>query len=116
MKTIKDYDGTEAIDKVIEISEYITPIIADSDIMGDLENTDVGKLGALALKKYPEECNKIREALGNEPAASALGAAYGMSQLIFEILSDKDIIDFFLSMSKTVNKSTSAAQNTKVEG
>lgn len=116
MKTIKDWDGTEAIEKVIEISEYITPIILDKDIMGDLENTDMGKLGALALKKYPEECANIRTALGNEPATSALGAAYGMSKLIFEILSDKDIIDFFLSMSKTASKSTSAMENTQAEG
>ena len=70
----------------------------------------------MALKRHPEECAKIREALGNEPATSALGAAYGMSQLIVEILTDKDILDFFVSMNKTVSKSTSTTTNGVAEG
>lgn len=116
MKTFKNYTGEEAIDKVMETSQYITPIISDKEIMSDLENKDVGKLGALALKNHPEECAKIREALGNEPAASALGAAYGMSQLIIEILTDKDILDFFASVNKTMSKSSSTTTNGVEEG
>lgn len=116
MKTLKDYSGEEAIDKLMEISKYITPLIADKDIMGDLEQTDVGTLGARALKKYPNECKAIREALGNEPANSVLGEAYGISQILVEIITDKDVIDFFVSMNKTMSKSKSAMVSSTAEG
>lgn len=116
MKTLKDFSGEEAIDKVIEVSPYITPLISDSEIMGDLEHTDIGTLGATALKKHPEECRKLREALGNEPASSALGEAYGISQILIEVIMDKDILDFFASMNKTMESSGSATANGEVEG
>ena len=115
MKTLKDFTGSEAIDKVIEVSPYITPLITDKEIMGELENADIGTIGAIALKNHPEECRKLREALGNEPATSALGEAYGISQILIEVITDKDILDFFTSMSKTLNVSTSATENGKAE-
>lgn len=115
MKTLKDFSGEEAIDILMEISKYITPLIADKDIMGDLENTDVGTIGARAIKKYPNECRAIRTALGNEPASSVLGEAYGISQILIEIITDKDVIDFFVSMNKTMSKSNSATENLTAE-
>ena len=51
MKTLKDYEGNQAIDMVLAVSPYITPLITDKDIMGNLENADIGSLGATALKK-----------------------------------------------------------------
>lgn len=116
MKTLKDFSGNEAIDKVIEVSQYITPLISDSDIMGDLDNMDIGAMGGIAIKKHPEECRKLREALGNEPATSALGEAYGISQILLEVITDKDILDFFTSMNKTLTVSTSVTENGEAEG
>lgn len=115
MKTLKDYEGNQAIDMVLAVSPYITPLITDKDIMGNLENADIGSLGATALKKYPDECKALREALGNEPAESVMGEAYGIAQILVEIIMDKDIIDFFTSMNKTMSKSISATENTKAE-
>lgn len=115
MKTFKDYSGEQAIDMVMEAGQYITPIISDIDIMGSIDKSDIGRLGAKALKKYPEECQKIREILGNEPADSAIGAAYGIAQVLIEVICDKDIIDFFKSMSKTLKQSTSATESGKEE-
>lgn len=116
MKTLKDFSGSEAIDKMLEISKYITPLITDKDVMGDLESKDVGSIGAMALKKYPDECRNLREALGNEPASSVLGEAYGISQILIEFITDKDVMDFFMSMNKTMTSSGSATENTKAEG
>lgn len=116
MKTFKDYSGEEAIDVVIAASQYITPLITDKDVMGDLENMDVGKIGAIAIKNHPKECEELRKALGNEPAESALGAAYGISQILIEVITDKDVLDFFKSMNKTQTQSTSVMENTEEEG
>lgn len=116
MKTLKDYTGTEAIDMMLEVSKYITPLITDKDIMGDLQSADIGKIGAMALKKYPDECKALRAALGNEPATNVVGEAYGISQILIEFITDKDVMDFFTSMSKTMTSSGSATENTKAEG
>lgn len=115
MKTFKDYSGEQAIDIVIAASQYITPIITDAEVMGDLENTDVAKVGAIAIKNHPTECAELRKALGNEPAESALGEAYGISQILIEIITDKDILDFFKSMGRTQTASGSAMENTEAE-
>lgn len=116
MKTLKDYSGSEAIEIMLEVSKYITPLITDKDIMGDMASMDVGKIGAMALKKYPDECRELRKALGNEPATNVVGEAYGISQILLEFITDKDVMDFFTSMNKTMASSGSVTENTKAEG
>ena len=111
MKTLKDYNGVEAVDMLMAVSPYITPLITDKDIMGDLEGKDIGAIGAMALKKHPDECKALRETLGNEPAESVLGEAYGIAQILMEVITDKDVVDFFTSMSKTMNKCKPAAKS-----
>ncbi len=115
MKTFKDFEGEQAIDKVIECSQYITPLISDKDIMGELDKTDIGVIGAKALKAHPTECRALREALGNEPAESALGEAYGIAQILVEIITDKDILDFFTSMNRKMKASGSVTENGEAE-
>ncbi len=115
MKTFRDYEGQEAIDKIIEAIPLVNTLISDKEIVGDLKSKPATLLGALAVKNHPEECEKLREILGNEPAPDAMSAAFGMSKLLVEVLSNKDIIDFFAYTGETMekNKSTSISQTSE---
>lgn len=103
MKTFKDYKGAESIDKVIECAPYVTEIITDSEIMKDLEKLSWLELGATVLKKHGEAFDKIRKALGNDDESDSLGLSFAASQLMKEIITNKDTLDFFTSF--TTNQS-----------
>lgn len=109
MKTFKDYEGTEAIDKLIEALPYVNKLISDKEIMENLKETPMTVLGARAVKHQPETCEKLREMLGNEPAENAMSAAFGMTKLLAEVLTNKDMIDFFVFTGETMDKSKSGS-------
>ena len=101
MKTFKDFTGTEGIDKVIECAPYINEIIIDSEIIKQIDNLSWLELGALVVKNHGEAFNKVRIALGNEENVDSIGLAYSAAQLMKEILTNKDTLDFFTSFVKT---------------
>lgn len=103
MKTFKDYTGTEGIDKVIECAPYVTEIITDGELMGQLDKLSWIELGANVLKKHGEAFEKIRKALGNDEETDSLGLSFAASQFMKEIISNKDTIDFFTSFATKQN-------------
>lgn len=103
MKTFKDYTGTEGIDKVIECAPDINEIIMDSEIMSAIDSMSWLEMGATVIKKHSEAFDRVRKALGNEPGENGVGLAFSAAQLMKDILTDKDTLDFFMSFAKTKN-------------
>ena len=103
MKTFKDYTGTEGIDKVLECASDVNEIITDSDIMKAIDSMSWLEMGATVVKKHGEAFDRIRAALGNEENTNSMGLAYSAAQLMKDILTDKDTLDFFMSFAKTKN-------------
>jgi hypothetical protein len=101
MKTFKDFTGAEGIDKIVECAPYVTEIIIDTEIMGQVDKLSWLELGAKIIKKHGEAFNKIRFALGNEKCDDSLSLSYSAAQLMKEILNNKEAIDFFTSFPKT---------------
>ena len=100
MKTFRDFTGTEGIDKVIECASDINEIVTDAEIMSAIDNMSWLELGAKVIKKHNEAFERVRKALGNDDSESSLGLAYSAAQLMKDILTDKDTLDFFMSFTK----------------
>lgn len=101
MKTFKDFTGAEGIDKVVECAPYVTEIIIDTEIMGQVDKLSWLELGAKVVKTHSEAFSKLRVALGNEESSDSLSLSYSAAQLMKEILNNKEAIDFFTSFAKT---------------
>ena len=101
MKTFNDFKGAEGIDKVIECAPYINEIIVDTEIIDKIDSMSWIEMGAMIVKKHGDAFEKIRTALGNDKSENSVGLAYSAAQLMKEILSDKDTLDFFTSFVKT---------------
>lgn len=111
MKTFKDYTGADGIEKLLEAAPYIEEIMRDNEVM----HTDGSwiKLGGYALKNHEEAANKLLEALGGDDAPdNVLGKTAALANVLFEILTDKDISAFFTSLKKTDSTQTSAMEST----
>ena len=114
MKGFNDYTGTEGIDKLVECAPYVTEIIKDKEIMEGLSNKTWLEVGAMVYKAHTKACNKMFEILDHKPESS-LGLVSATAQIMSEILSDEDTIDFFISAGKSAKSSTSAMESTEDE-
>ena len=91
MKTLRDYDGAEGVSEIIK----------DSNIkFAELGSFQVG---AKALELHPEECEGIFKAFGGAPA-SPQGKVAAIATVLLDILTDKDMIDFFILSGKITEK------------
>lgn len=99
MKTLNDYQGTEGIDKLLECAPYITEIIGDTEIISKAADMPWIKLGGEVYKKHTDACNKLFEALDHTPE-SPISAMAATAQVMAELLTNQDLIDFFISLSK----------------
>ena len=99
MKTLNDYQGAEGIDKLLECSPYISEILSDGEIMRMAAEKTWLELGAEVYKAHTESMNKLLSALDHEPdnAVSAISAS---AQVMADLLTNKDLIDFFISLGK----------------
>jgi hypothetical protein len=98
MKTLRDYDGAEGIAKFAEIEPYVSEIIKDSENIKIAEMTNF-QLGAKALELHADACEGIFKAFGGAPA-SPQGKVAAMATVLLDILTDKDMIDFFILSGK----------------
>lgn len=106
MKTLRDYEGTEGLEKFAEIEPYISEIIRDKDIIiADMTNF---QLGATAIKRHPEACDSIIKAFGGSPD-SPQGKIAAIATVLLDILTDKDMIDFFILSGKITEKNSPAS-------
>ena len=110
MKTFNDYMGTEGIDKLMECVPYITEILSDKDTMKAVENKSWLEIGGMIYKAHTETCDKLLNALDSKPD-KPIGIVSSIAKIFSELLTDRDMIDFFMSASKM--KSTSATENTE---
>ena len=114
MKSFNDYTGAEGIDKLIECAPYVSELLTDSEILSNMTDMSWIELGAAMYKAHSETCDKLFEALDQKPDNS-LGLVSATAQIMAEIFGNKDMIDFFVSASKSVKSSTSAMENTEGE-
>lgn len=98
MKTLNDYKGAEGIDKLLECAPFITEILSDTEVISATDKTWM-ELGGETYKKHTDACNKLLGALDHEPENS-ISAMSGTAQVIAELLTNQDLIDFFISLSK----------------
>ena len=101
MKTLRDYEGAEGVAKFAEIEPYISKIIKDSNIK--IAEMRSFQLGAKALELHPKECEGIFKAFGDVPA-SPQGKVAAIATVLMDILTDKDMIDFFILSGKIMEK------------
>ena len=99
MKTLNSYQGTEGIDKLLECTPYITELLADTEIISTTADKSWMELGGEAYKKHTEACNKLFGILDHEPENS-ISAMSATAQVMAELLTNQDLIDFFISLSK----------------
>ncbi|MBP5379708.1 MAG: hypothetical protein J6Y64_09240 [Ruminococcus sp.] len=112
MKSFNDYTGAEGIDKLVECSPYVAELLTDSDILSKMGDMSWIELGGAMYKAHSEACDKLFEILDHKPDNS-LGLVSATAQVMAEIFSNKDMIDFFVSASKSAKSSTSAMENTE---
>ena len=99
MKTLNDYSGAEGVDKLIECSPYISEILGDAEIMSNLQDKSLMQIGGEVYKAHTEICNKLFAVLDHEPE-NAISAVTATAQVIAELLTNQDLLDFFTSLGK----------------
>lgn len=102
MKTLRDYEGAEGVAKFAEIEPYVSEIIKDSENIKVAESSSF-QLGAKAIELHPEACEGIFKAFGEVPA-SPQGKVAAIATVLLDILTDKDMIDFFIFSGKIMEK------------
>lgn len=101
MKTLRDYDGAEGFKKFAEIEPFVVEIIKDSNIkIAEMTNF---QLGAKALELHPEACEGIIKAFDGAPS-SPQGKVAAIATVLVDIITDKDMIDFFILSGKIMEK------------
>lgn len=112
MKTFNDYTGAEGIDKLIECAPYVSELLSDKDILSRMTEMSWIELGGALYKAHSETCDKLFAILDRVPENS-IGLVSATAQIMTEIFGNKDMLDFFVSASKSVKSSTSAMENTE---
>lgn len=101
MKSLRDYEGAEGLEKFSEIEPFVLEIIRDPNInIGKLTNF---QLGAKAIELHPEACEGIIKAFDGDPT-SPQGKIAAIATVLVDIITDKDIIDFFILSGKIMQK------------
>ena len=114
MKTFNDYSGAEGIDKLVECAPYVSELIKDKEMLSSISGKSWIEVGAIAYKAHTKACDKLFEILDHKPENS-VGLVSATAQIMVEILTNKDMLDFFGSASKRVQSSTSVTEITEAE-
>ena len=99
MKTLNDFQGLEGIDKLIECAPYINELIGDLSLINQLKDHSWLSIGGEVYKNHTEACNNLFKALDHEPENS-VSAVAATAQVVSEIFTNKDMLDFFISLAK----------------
>ena len=103
-KELRDLDtefkGLEkGIDKLMECAPYINEILADKELLSGLSDMTWIELGGAVYKKHTETCDKLLSALDHKPD-TAIGLVSATAQIMGEIFTNQELLDFFMSMSR----------------
>ena len=114
MKGFNDYTGVEGIDKLVECAPYVSELIDDKEMLKEAKGKSWIETGGIVYKAHSKACDKLFEILDHKPENS-LGLVSATAQIVTEIFSNTDLIDFFTSASKTTPTSGSVMENTEGE-
>lgn len=114
MKTFNDFTGLEGVDKLIECAPYVGELLSDKENLAKMSEMTWIELGATMYKAHTEACDRLFEVLDAKPDTS-IGLVSATAQIMAEIFSNKDMIDFFISASKAKKSSFSVTENTVEE-
>ena len=103
MKTLNDYQGAEGIDKLLECAPYISELLSDTAKINDISEKSWLQLGGEVYKNHTDSCNALFKALDHEPE-NAISAISATAQVLAELLTNTDLLDFFISLSKSSSK------------
>lgn len=94
MKTFSSYNSEEGIEKLMNCADDIFTIMTHKEVSKVLGTGNFLKIGGEAVKNCKEEVERILDALDDHPE-SVIGMTAGITQVIMEVMSDKDFKDFF---------------------
>lgn len=115
MKTFNDFPGIEGIDKLVEASPHIYEILGDKKVIALLDDQHNWiEFGGAVVKAHEEAVAAIMDVLGEKPT-NPISLVSGIAKVMFEVVSNKDMIDFFTSLPKSEKSQTSAMENTEGE-
>lgn len=99
MKRLSDFTGDEAIEKVGELLSPYYAIIADTELMAELEASD-NKMGVVGkiMKKYKKEALEMITAI-DETTVTAANAFPRFFAVFTDLMNNPDFNDFFGSMA-----------------
>ena len=100
MKTLNDYQGLDGRDKLLECTPYINELLADLVLLKDLTDRSWLSIGGEVYKRHTEACTNLFKALDHEPE-NAVSAVAATAQIMAELLTNKDMTDFFISLGKS---------------
>ena len=115
MRVFSDLKGEEGIEKLLEVSKDINVVLDTANSIKDDDDASWIELGGNALKKYPGECRRIIDTLGDEVGDDALSMTAAMAAVMFDILSNPELRDFFTSVSRSSQRKPrgSASESTE---
>ena len=112
MVSFKNLKGMEGIDKLNECAALMDKIFEDKEIFNEKSDATCGELATPIYKKHTDTVNKLFEILGEKPE-SATAILTGITNLLIEATSDKEVAGFFMGTVKSLRSWTFAMANTK---
>lgn len=105
------FQDIQDIDKLNECIEPVNEIFGDKEIFNENTSATFGELATPIYKKHKAACEKLFEILDEKPT-NAAGILATISGILVSINSDKEVVAFFLGVSKPLRLWLSAMQNT----
>ena len=111
MKTFKDLQGIEGIDKLTECIPYVDEIFSDKKLFEEQNDATWGETAVAIYKAHTDSMNKIFEALGEVPE-STLGILNATTEILKEIFVNEELRSFFIGVSKNMKSVLLSMANT----
>ena len=117
MKRLSEYENEEAIVLLADIIEPASAIFTDKELKKAYNSKKVkmAKLISIALKNNASSVVQILARLEGVEPKDYKGNIMSMTKDLMDIANDKDMIDFFQSLGRNedLTSSTSALENTE---
>lgn len=106
------FQDIQDIDKLNECIEPVNEIFGDKEIFNETTNATFGELATPIYKKHKAACEKLFEILDEKPT-NAAGILATISGILVSINNDREVVTFFLGVSKPLRLWLSAMQSTE---
>ena len=112
MKTFKDLQGIEGIDKLTECIPYVDEIFSDKKLFEEQNDATWGETAVAIYKAHTDSMNKIFAALGEVPE-STLDILNATTVIIQEIFTNTELRSFFIGACKNMKSVLLSMANIK---